>query len=199
MYVDVRLDRDIEAGAKAKPRYSTDIITTDGGYEVRNSRWAYPLFSYEFNLEPGSPTFDLDLEDFVNLFHVVGGSAGTFRFRHWSDYVATNQAIGIGDGVKVAFQLYRTYTRGALTRNRKIVRPTIATVVARVGATVTAVTTDPLTGIITFASPPAAAAVITADFQFDNLVRFDSDELEMVGLMLDLDQPQSIVLKEVRG
>jgi hypothetical protein len=54
IFIDERLPVEIEAGAKAKPRYSTDTITTDGGWEVRNSRWAYPLFQFEFNVEPGT-------------------------------------------------------------------------------------------------------------------------------------------------
>ena len=73
------LDPDIEAGAKARPRYSTDIITTDGGWEVRNSRWAYPLFQYEFNLMPGYRHDDEAIDAFIDTFHVVGGSAGAFQ------------------------------------------------------------------------------------------------------------------------
>ena len=35
------------------------------------------------------------------------------------------------------------------------------------------------TGVVTFTSAPAAAAVIMADFEFDVPVRFDSDKLNL--------------------
>lgn len=204
--IDERLTRDIEIGCKARPRYKTDVITTDGGYEWRNSRRRYPLFEFEFDIEPGDPNDDpayyagevATLEAFINLFHVAGGQAEAFRFRHWSDYVGTDEPIGTGDGVTRDFQLFRVYQRGALTRSRKITRPAAGTVTAKKAGVTTAVTVDYDTGIITFAVAPALGAAITASFEFDIPVRFASDELEFVALMTELDQPTSIVLQEVR-
>lgn len=200
--IDDRLSRNIEVGAIARPRYMTDVITTDGGYEVRNQRWSYPLFEFEFNIEPGNRrpgSGDDGLREFINLFHAAAGRYDTFRFRDWGDYQGSGENIGTGDGVTDEFQLYRIYQRGAITRLRKITRPDANTVTAYVNGVATALSTvDDETGIITFSSPPAAGRQITADFEFDLPVRFDSDELEFVAMMKDLDQPVNIRLTEVR-
>lgn len=200
--IDERLSRDIEVGATARPRYMTDVITTDGGYEVRNQRWTYPLFEFEFNIEPGNRrpnSGDDGLREFIDLFHAAAGRYDTFRFRDWGDYEGSGENIGTGDGTTDEFQLYRIYQRGAITRLRKITRPVADSVTAYVNGVETALSTvDTDTGIITFSSAPAAGTQITADFEFDLPVRFDSDELEFVALMTDLDKPVNITLIEVR-
>lgn len=206
--IDIRLARDIEVGAKAKPRYRTDVITADGGYEVRNQVWRYPLFTFEITLEPGDETDEGDpdpetiekLEEFIRLFHAVGGSHGTFPFRHWRDYQAVDQVLGpaAGGGLN-DFQLYRTYPLGPITRRRKILLPVLGTVTAKVnGVAATLISVDRGTGVIRLTDTPPDGAIITASFDFDVPVRFADDELEMIALSDDLDQPEVIVLNEVR-
>lgn len=204
--IDERLTRDIEMGCKARPRYKTDVITLDGGYEWRNARWRYPVFSFDFSIEPGDPNDDpayyagevATLAAFINLFHVAGGQNDTFRFRHWADYQGADEPIGTGDGSTTIFQLYRVYQRGAKVRRRKITRPVTGSVTAKKNGVLTAVTVDYDTGQITFAAPPANGVTITASFEFDIPVRFGSDELEFLALMTELDQPVDITLVEVR-
>jgi uncharacterized protein (TIGR02217 family) len=62
----------------------------------------------------------------------------------------------------------------------------------------TAASLDPDTGLIAFGGAPAAGKPITASFEFDVPVRFDNDDLELVALNLDLEQPINVVLVEVR-
>lgn len=201
--IDERLDREIEAGAKRRPRYSTDIVTADGGWEIRNERWTYPLFSFEFNFMPGDPDPDEgelgeeQLAEVTNHFHVVGGAAGVFPFRDWSDYHAVDQVIGTGDGSERYFQLYRNYTRGAITRRRLITRPDAATIVLRVGG-IAAGFTHVGKGLLFLNAAPALGAVVAADFDFDVPVRFESDELEYLSITGSIQQITSVVLVEVR-
>lgn len=200
--IDVRLSRDIEVRARARPRYATDIIELESGAEFRNSRWRYPKFAFEFNLEPQDPSIEFastqTLNEFINLWHAAGGMADTFKFRHWSDYSAEGQEIGVGDGITSSFQLFKLYTAGAVTRQRKITRPVVDTVTVYVEGTPEAATVDYETGIVTLGSPPVDSALVTADFEFDVPVRFDSDELELVALTKDLDAAINIELIEVR-
>lgn len=200
IFINERLAGEIEAGAKARPRYSTDIITTDGGWEVRNSRWAYPLFDFEFNVEPGTRTedeYDV-LDQFLDMFHACGGSAGAFRFHWWRDKPARDQLLGEGDGSTKTFQLIRTYTRGAVTRQRKITRPIVGTVTTKIAGAITVGAIDYDTGLITFTNAPILGAAVTADFENDVPVRFLDDELEIIGLTDQLDQPVNITLREIR-
>jgi uncharacterized protein (TIGR02217 family) len=201
--IDVRLSRDIEVRAIARPRYATDIIELESGSEFRVPRWRYPKFSFEFNLQPGDPNDrssyeNQTLQEFIDLWHAAGGMGDTFKFRHWSDFSAEEQEIGVGDGVTRTFQLFKNYSAGAVTRQRKITRPVLDTVTVYVEGVPTAVTIDYATGGVTFAVAPIDSALITADFEFDVPVRFDSDELELVALTRFLDVPVNIQLIEVR-
>ncbi len=196
-FIDERFDDDIEVGARRKPRYSTDSVQADGGWIVRNERWAYPLFTFEFDLMPGVEEDAERLEAIQDMFHVAGGSAGSFLFRDWKDYEAVDQVLGVGDGLTTQFQLYRNYTRGNLTRRRLITRPDEATIVMRAGGLVV-----PFTyldkGMIDLDDPPGVDVVVAADFEFDLLVHFADDELDMLSITGDLEQPTSIVLEQLR-
>lgn len=208
--IDVRLDRAIEVGAVARPIYKTDVVVTDGGHEVSNSRWRYPLFEFDIQLEPAigevdDQETDLDADstetllELIELFHVVGGRHMAFPFRHWRDYQAVDSEIGTGDGTTTEFQLYKVYRRGAVTRQRKILLPVTATVVVRVNDVITAATVVREGGTVTFSVAPANGAVITTDFEFDVPVKFADDRLELIALSEDLEQPGEIMLKEVRS
>lgn len=196
--INIRLPEQLEAGASAKPRYSTEIVSTDGGWEVRNSRWAYPKHEFSFSLSPGTKD-DEWLTVFRNLFYAAGGSAEAFLFKHWSDFEGLDEEIGTGDGIETEFQLVKNYTAGAITRERKITRPVEDTVVIFADSVVVpGASVDYSTGIVTITPAPALNVKITADFEFDIPVRFEDDEIELLGLTHDLDQPVSLVLLEVR-
>lgn len=200
IFIDQRLPVEIEAGAKARPRYSTDVVVTDGGWRITNSRWAYPLFQFEFSVEPGTRTdgdYDV-LDEFLDIFHVCGGSAGAFRFHYWRDKPVVGQLLGVGDGATKEFQLFRTYRRGAFSRDRKITRPVAGSVAAYLDGSPEVAGVDYDTGVVIFTVAPALGIEVTADFEHDVPVSFADDELEVVALTDQLDQPVSIVLVENR-
>lgn len=201
IFVDQQLPADVEAGAKATPRYATDVITTDGGWEVRNSRWRYPLFQFTITaFEPGThDDADYDvLDEFLDIFHVCGGSAGAFRFHYWRDKPVVGQQIAVGDGATVQFQLFRTYIRGGFSRDRKITRPVVGSVTVYENGTPVSVGVDYDTGVLIFGAAPPGGVIVTADFAHDIPVRFADDNLDVVGLTDDLDQPVNVTLVEIR-
>jgi len=82
---------------------------------------------------------------------------------------------------------------------RPITKPVAASVeVAVDGAPTTAFALDDLTGIVTFEAAPAAAAVLTARFEFDVPVRFDTDRLDIELTSFDAAEAPSIPVIEVR-
>jgi uncharacterized protein (TIGR02217 family) len=96
-----------------------------------------------------------------------------------------DQAIGTGDGATATFALAKTYGMVSAPYARPIAKPVAGTVrVALAGAEQTAdvdFSCDAATGLVTFLAgrtPPAGVA-ITAGFQFDVPVRFDTDYLEI--------------------
>lgn len=197
IFLDERLDAAIEAGAKRRPRYSTDQVMADGGWLIRNERWAYPLFSFEFNFMPGEFEGDETLLAIEDHFHVVGGSAGAFPFRDWKDFRGVDQVLGIGDGSTTIFQLYRNYTRGALTRRRLITRPVADTIVVRVSGIVVPFTALDM-GRVELDDPAAIDDVVAADFEFNLPCHFADDSLELASIAGEIEQPMSIVIEQIR-
>ena len=60
------------------------------------------------------------------------------------------------------------------------------------------VTVDTTTGIVTFTTAPLVGEVISADFEFDVPVRFDTDEMAISMDSFDAGNWSSIPLIEVR-
>ena len=99
--------------------------------------------------------------------------------RRWIRIIAT------GDGTTTTYQLVKTYGSAYAPYQRPIAKPVSGSVrVAVAGSEValgTAFSCDATTGLITFLDGhvPAASAAITAGFQFDVPVCFDTDYLEV--------------------
>jgi uncharacterized protein (TIGR02217 family) len=81
--------------------------------------------------------------------------------------------------VKTQFQLIKNYVSGGIIEARVIKKPVAGTVLVYKNAVLqsSGVAVDVTLGLVTFSVPPAAAQVISASFQFDVPVRFDTDKL----------------------
>jgi len=86
-HLTARLPATVEQGAIRKERYSTDIVETDGGNEVRNARWAEPLRTWEVSF-PTSNRNDPTYLSVKSLFRTALGSLHTFEFADWAEYGA---------------------------------------------------------------------------------------------------------------
>ena len=176
-FIEVRFPTDIAYGSAGGPEYSTDIVITHGGYEQRNVNWSQARARY--NVAHGVKT-QSQLDTLVAFFRARKGRADGFRFKDWTDYQVTGQVIGTGNGVQTAFQLIRTYTSGSVTETRTITKPVSGTVKIYLNGTLqsgSAYALNTATGIVTFTTHPANTVVVSADFEFDVPVRFDTDRL----------------------
>jgi uncharacterized protein (TIGR02217 family) len=77
------LPSQVEIGAVRDVDWSTDIVKTDGGYEVRNARWATPLRRFEVSF-PTAKRDDPVYTAVVALFEQAQGSLHSFNFKDWS-------------------------------------------------------------------------------------------------------------------
>ncbi|MEM6832524.1 MAG: DUF2460 domain-containing protein [Pseudomonadota bacterium] len=180
---DVVFPLDISFGAVSRPTYATQVVTTASGAEQRNSLWQYPKM--EFEVGQGLRSVN-DVKALISFFHARKGQAHGFRFRDFFDYrtgvsddvTALDQAIGTGDGQTSEFPLVKTYDNSGA---RRITRPVVATVkVAFDGVEQTSGwSVDGATGVLEFDTAPSAGVAITAGFQFDVPVRFQSDSLDV--------------------
>lgn len=171
---EVQFPTDISYASSGGPEFSTEIIELSSGHEKRNQNWTYPR--ERWNVAYGIKKEEL-LKTFLEFFYARKGRAIGFRFKNPDDFQATGQEIGTGDGSTVDFQLVKIYDSGGHTLTRKISKPVTGTTIIYKDSVevVSGLTIDTTTGIATFGTPPSSGEVITADFDFDIPVRFDSD------------------------
>ncbi len=185
---DVRFPVAIARGATGGPERRTDVVTTASGREERNSRWAHSRRRY--NVGFGMKTI-ADVQAVIAFFEERRGKLHAFRFRDHADFkscppaatpAATDQFLGTGDGTATVFQLVKRLGTGPREYVREITAPVAGSVVVAVNGTATPhFTLDAATGRITFLPGhiPAAGASVTAGYQFDVPVRFDTDQISI--------------------
>ena len=183
---EVRFPTSLSFGSAGGPVRRTDVVTLANGFEERNTPWAHSRRRYDAGL--GVRSLD-DVAVLTAFFEARQGQLNGFRWKDWADYKScmpsgsvapTDIEIGLGDGVARSFPLAKRYNSGAESYLRPIAKPVAGTVrvaldgVEQPGATFAVDTT---LGIVTFVLPPILGAVVTAGFEFDVPVRFDTDQI----------------------
>jgi uncharacterized protein (TIGR02217 family) len=203
---EVRFPAGISLGATGGPERRTEVVTLGSGFEERNQRWADSRRTY--NAGYGIVTAD-DLHAVLAFFEERRGRLTAFRWKDWADFAscpplqrpkATDQGLGTGNGSNTAFQLIKTYGSGFSPWVRTVKKPVPGTVRVAVAGTelATGWTVDTTTGIITFTAAPANGAAVSAGFEFDVPVRFDTDRLEVNLAQFNLGNVPQIPIVEVR-
>lgn len=197
----------VALGATGGPERRTEIVALASGREVRNARWADSRRRYDAST--GVKSLD-DLHAVIAFFEERRGRLHGFRFRDRADWkscppganpTALDQPIGTGDGARKTFQLTKRYGSTFSPWTRTIAKPVGGSVTVAVAGTPLApagFTVDATTGIVTLAVAPVAGAAVTAGFQFDVPVRFDTDRLEVDLSGFSAGVAPSIPLVEVR-
>jgi uncharacterized protein (TIGR02217 family) len=191
----VRFPLDVALGARGGPERATDIVTLASGREERNSRWAHSRRRWNAGYGVKSHA---DMQAVLAFFEERRGRFHSFLWRDGLDHSAEEQAIGTGNGVLTAFQLVKRYGASFDPYVRPITKPVAATVrvwVAGVEAT-SGLSVSATTGVVTFDVAPTAGA-ITASFEFDVPVRFDTDRLDIELSSFDAADAPSIPVIEV--
>ena len=161
------------------PVFSTVSKTAWTGKEIRRAKWPYPkwkfVLSYEFIRE------DVN-DEFANLMGFVLSQRGQYQefyFHDDNDDSVVGQAIGQGNGVTTDFRLCKT-TGGFV--DLVYYSPSVDAVYVN--------GVQQMTGWTRFASgnygfdsirfdtPPSVGAVITADFSYYYVCRFNADEYD---------------------
>ena len=175
-FVEVQFPPDISYGSAGGPEYATDVVVSQSGYEQRNVNWEEARA--RFNVAHGVKT-KAQLDALIAFFRARKGRAYGFRFKDWSDYQAVLEPIGTGNGTATQFQLVKHYASGATTETRTVKKPVEGTIQIFRNAVLqtSGVTVDAATGKVTFTTAPATGAAITASYEFDVPVRFDTDQL----------------------
>lgn len=210
MFHEIRFPTEISRGATGGPERRTDVVLLGSGHEQRNARWANSRRAY--NAGYGVKTLE-QLNAVVTFFEERRGRLHGFRWRDPVDWkscpplatpASSDQQLGTGDGATTTFQLRKVYGAAHAPWSREIRKPVAGTVlIAVAGANRTLgthFTVSAATGLVTFLPghiPPAGAA-ITAGYEFDVPVRFDTDRLEVSVRGLDHGAIPNIPIVEIR-
>lgn len=185
---DIRFPANLSFGSIGGPERRTEIVTLANGFEERNTPWEHARRRYDAGV--GLRSLD-DIETLIAFFEARRGQLYGFRWKDWSDYKSCrpsdgvrfdDQVIGSGDGELYRFQLTKTYESGSAAYTRPITQPVAATVRLGVaGHPLTEgpdYTVDTTTGQVRLTDPPEPGAKVTAGFEFDVPVRFDTGTIQ---------------------
>lgn len=184
--MEILFPTDISYSSAGGPRFKTTVFESDSGYEQRNIDWSAVKSNYNVSQAIKSQT---QMDALTNFFMVVNGRANWFRFKDWNDFTIEDMEIGVGDGTTVDFQITQTYSW--TEPENSVTVSYVRTIVKIAWGSLTEIlidgtpnsdfTIDETTGIITFDTAPALAAVITVVYcEFHVPCRFDTDALEVI-------------------
>jgi len=201
---DIRFPVRLAFGARGGPRRQISITALSNGFEQRNAAQRFSRRVYDAGTALKSID---DIYLLLNFFEARQGPLYAFRFRDPMDFKSSaigrpvtslDQAIGTGDGQRLEFQLLKVYSDAAAQVSRVITKPVTGSVIMAVdGINRSDFTVDTLTGQVSFAEPPPVGAVITAGYEFDIPVRFDTAQLDVSLDSFGAGEIPSIPLMEV--
>lgn len=205
---EVRFPVNLSFGSSGGPERRTEIVTLANGFEERNTPWSASRRRYDAGLGTRSLS---DIETLIAFFEARQGQLFGFRWKDWADFKScdplaepstTDQLLGTGDGVQTDFRLVKIYQSGSLFYTREIRKPVGGTVVVGLSGVTQSigsdVSLDLTNGELTFATPPAPGAQVTAGFEFDVPVRFDTDRIVTSVASFQAGEVPSVPIVEVR-
>lgn len=184
---EVRFPASLSFGSLGGPERRTDIVTLANGHEERNTPWAHSRRRYDAGM--GLRSLD-DIERLIAFFEARRAQMFAFRWKDWADYrsclpsgriTPTDQVIARADGLTRVFPLLKTYRSGSQSYARPIAKPVLGTVTMAIEGTQlyegVDFEVDLTTGLVTLVEAPTAGLEVTAGFEFDVPVRFDTDRI----------------------
>ncbi|HBZ43112.1 MAG TPA: TIGR02217 family protein [Maritimibacter sp.] len=185
---EVRFPPSLSFGSVGGPERRTEVVTLANGFEERNTPWAHSRRRYDAGL--GMRSLD-DIETMVAFFEARRGQLYGFRWKDWADFKScapsvephfNDQELGWGDGTTTVFQIVKQYRSGENTYHRPIRKPVKGSVKVGLSGDQQIETVDydvdVTTGHVTFSDAPPVGAQVTAGFEFDVPVRFDTDRIQ---------------------
>ncbi|MCE0504363.1 DUF2460 domain-containing protein [Roseivivax sp. GX 12232] len=209
MFHDVRFPPRLSFGALGGPERRTEVVTLANGHEERNTPWAQSRRRYDAGVGLSAPD---DIAEVVAFFEARQGRLHAFRWKDWADFKSCapsravhfeDQVIAEGDGETAEFQLVKLYRSGAQSYRREITKPVPGSV--RLGLHDTErsagvdFTVDHATGLVRFFEPPIAGVAVTAGFEFDVPVRFDTDAIRSSAATFQAGEVPDVPVVEVRA
>ncbi|MDG3042866.1 DUF2460 domain-containing protein [Roseicyclus marinus] len=205
---EVRFPAKLSFGSVGGPERRTEVVTLSNGFEERNTPWAQSRRRYDAGVSLRSLD---DIAALIAFFEARRGQLHGFRWKDWSDFKSClpsaepafrDQRIGTGDGVSRVFRLVKTYASGGQEYAREIVKPVEGSVLVGISGDAQILGVDfeldAASGRVTFAEPPDAGEAITAGFEFDVPVRFDTDMIQTSVASFQAGEVPNVPVVEIR-
>jgi len=205
---DVRFPANLSFGSVGGPERRTEVVTLANGFEERNTPWEHSRRRYDAGI--GMRSLD-DVETLISFFEARRGQLHGFRWKDWSDYKSgqpsanptfTDQIIAWGDGTTTEFQLIKTYRSGSQSYARPIKKAVEGTVLLGLKGDPliegTHFSVDHDMGIVSFTTAPENGAEVTAGYEFDVPVRFDTDRIHTSVASFQAGDAPNVPVVEVR-
>lgn len=176
---DVLFPVDISYGSSGGPGFNTTVLELASGHEQRNINWSEVRAEYDVSYGIKTPP---EMEKIMDFFYARQGKAYGFRYKDWTDYKITDQVIGIGDGSKKTFQVYKRYEKNGLYPYDRPIRKILAGSysITKAGVVQASNLLNVSTGILTFATAPTLGQEIrVVNMEFHVPVRFDIDKMDV--------------------
>lgn len=189
MFHDERFPANLSFGSVGGPERRTEVVTLANGFEERSTPWAQSRRRFDAGLALRSLD---DIEQLIAFFEARRGRLHGFRWKDWADYKSCpasrapefrDQVIGVGDGETRVWQLSKVYGSGADAYRRVIRKPVLGSVKLGLQGEALQETihfeVDHTTGMVSLLHPPEVGVEMSAGFEFDVPVRFDTDQIQL--------------------
>lgn len=158
-----------------RPTFSTSVYKGTPGVSVRRANMQYPIWEFDLTYEFLRDNVNNEFQTLCGFFMSRLGGFDTFLLKDKDDYQVTGGSLGTGDGVTTQFPFLRSFggfkEKVGQVDNGLTVNIYVNGVLKTAGTDYNIV----LPNLVVFVSAPAAAAAITADFQFFFNCRFQED------------------------
>lgn len=205
---EVRFPANLSFGSVGGPERRTEVVALSNGFEERNTPWSHSRRRYDAGVSMRSLD---DISLMIDFFEARRGQLYGFRWKDWSDFKSCapsadpnfrDQRIGTGDGEKTVFQMTKTYKSGINSYARPLTKPVSGTVLAgtSVDELVAGVhfSVNYTIGEITFVDPPHVDVEVTAGYEFDVPVRFDTDIIQTSVASFQAGEVPNVPVVEIR-
>ncbi len=166
MFHDVNLPDFLALYAKGGPIFSTNIIQTQSGREVRIPNKYQAIHQYVIT---DCYLNQKQFEEFNSFFRARFGMTYGFRLKDYSDYMCNSQKIEVDNNNK--FQLIKTYSDEISPYTRIITKPIDVKIDMQNDI-------DYTTGIGILKNPLKNGEKLIATFTFDVPVRFNNEQFK---------------------
>jgi uncharacterized protein (TIGR02217 family) len=205
---EVRFPANLSFGSTGGPERRTEVVALTNGFEERNTPWSQSRHRYDAGV--GMRSLD-DIAALIAFFEARRGQLYGFRWKDWSDYKSCqpsvapafgDQPIGVGDGETTVFQLSKTYHSGDFSYLREVKKPVQGSVLVGLSGDEQVLgvhfSLDTTAGTVTFDIAPDPGQAVTAGFEFDVPVRFDTDAITTSVANFQAGEVPSVPVVEIR-